>query len=227
MRRGPRRPLGGPAPRVDRRNPVPGKLDELNGKIDRTRDRIGRKKGAEKTLSSDIAQYTRRINRLQAKITTLAGREEVLQRDLDAKRAELESLRGELRSERARLVRLQRRLREARATLSTRLVELFKADKPDILTVVLGSTDFADLLERTEFIRRISDQDRQSSSSCATREGDAVDTEARLAKLESASSRRSRRSCSRGATRSPRCKQRARRHARRATRRRARASPPR
>jgi len=161
-----------------------GKLDELNGKIDRTRDRIGRKKGAEKTLSSDIAQYTSRINRLQSKITTLAGREEVLQRDLDAKRAELESLRGELRSERARLVRLQRRLREARATLSTRLVELFKADKPDILTVVLGSTDFADLLERTEFIRRISDQDRQVILLVRSAKADAVDTEAHLAKLE-------------------------------------------
>jgi hypothetical protein len=106
------------------------------------------------------------------------------QRDLDAKRAELETVRADLRSERARLVRLQRRLRQARAVLSTRLVEIFKADKPDILTVVLGSTDFADLLERTEFIRRISDQDRQVILVVRDAKADATSTEARLSKLE-------------------------------------------
>ncbi len=169
--------------------PSQSKLDELNGKIGRTRDKIGRKKGAEKTLSSDIAAYTSRINRLQGRITTLAGREEVLQRDLDAKRAELEAVRADLRSERARLVRLQRRLREARAVLSTRLVEIFKADKPDILTVVLGSTDFADLLERTEFIRRISDQDRQVIRFVRDARVEAISTEARLSKLETSRQR--------------------------------------
>jgi septal ring factor EnvC (AmiA/AmiB activator) len=101
------------------------KLNELDGKIDRTRDKIGRKKGAERTLTSDIAAYTRRINRLQERITTLASREQVLQRDLDAKRAELEKVRTDLRSERARLARLQRRLREVRTMLSARLVEIF------------------------------------------------------------------------------------------------------
>ncbi len=160
------------------------KLDQLENKIDRTRDRIGRKKGAERTLSSDIASYTKRINRLQGRITSLAGRQEVLQRDLDAKRAELERVRADLRSERARLVRLHRRLRETRAMLSHRLVEIFKADKPDVLTVVLGSSDFADLLERTEFIRRISDQDRRIVVLVRDAREEALDIEARLAKLE-------------------------------------------
>jgi murein DD-endopeptidase MepM/ murein hydrolase activator NlpD len=164
--------------------PSQGKLDELESKIDRTRDKIGRKKGAEKTLTSDIAAYTRRINRLQGRITTLGDRQQVLQQDLNAKRAELERVRTDLRSERARLVRLQRRLREARTMLSERLVEIFKADKPDVLTVVLGSSDFADLLERTEFIRRISEQDRKIVVLVRDAREDAVDTEARLQKLE-------------------------------------------
>jgi murein DD-endopeptidase MepM/ murein hydrolase activator NlpD len=160
------------------------KLDELNGKIGRTRDKIGRKKGAERTLSSDIASYSQRIDRLQGRITKLSARQEVLQRDLDAKRAELEKVRGELRSERARLVRLQRRLRETRAMLATRLREIYTADKPDIITVVLGSTDFADLLERTEFIKRISDQDRRIVVLVRDARKDAVETEAHLSKLE-------------------------------------------
>jgi murein DD-endopeptidase MepM/ murein hydrolase activator NlpD len=160
------------------------KLNELNGKIDRTREKIGRKKGAERTLTSDIARYTRRINRLQGRISELTSRQEVLQRDLDAKRAELERVRAELRSERARLVRLQRRLRETRAMLATRLREIYTADKPDVITVVLGSTDFADLLERTEFIKRISDQDRRIVELVRDARQDAIDTEKHLAKLE-------------------------------------------
>jgi murein DD-endopeptidase MepM/ murein hydrolase activator NlpD len=169
--------------------PSQSDLDKVEGKIDRTRDRIGRKKGAERTLSSDIAAYTKRIDRLQGRITTLGDRQQALQRDLDAKRAELETVRADLRSERARLVRLQRRLREARTMLSQRLVEIFKADKPDILTVVLGSTDFSDLLERTEFIRRISDQDRRVVTLVRDARVEAKGTEARLTKLESRQAR--------------------------------------
>ena len=36
-----------------------------------------------------------------------------------------------------------------------RLVELYQADQPDLVTVVLNSEGFADLLERGEFIERI------------------------------------------------------------------------
>jgi murein DD-endopeptidase MepM/ murein hydrolase activator NlpD len=54
-----------------------------------------------------------------------------------------------------------------------------------VLTVVLGSSDFADLLERTEFIRRISDQDRRIVVLVRDAREDAIGTEARLSKLES------------------------------------------
>ena len=42
-----------------------------------------------------------------------------------------------------------------------RLVEIYKADAPDALTVILESDGFGDLLERAEFLKRISDQDRE------------------------------------------------------------------
>jgi murein DD-endopeptidase MepM/ murein hydrolase activator NlpD len=40
-------------------------------------------------------------------------------------------------------------------------VEIYKADSPDALTVILSADGFADLLERAEFFDRISDQDRE------------------------------------------------------------------
>ena len=84
-----------------------------------------------------------------------------MQADLDAKLARLAAIQRDLRAERARLARLRARLAEARVILARRLVDLYKADNPDVLTVVLNADGFADLLERSEFARRVGAQDRR------------------------------------------------------------------
>jgi murein DD-endopeptidase MepM/ murein hydrolase activator NlpD len=89
-----------------------------------------------------------------------------------------------LRAERARLVRLRSRLKETRRMLRTRLVEIYKAGKPDLVTVVLNSDGFADLLERSEFIARISAQDRKIVNIVSAAKQDATSSEKRLARLE-------------------------------------------
>jgi murein DD-endopeptidase MepM/ murein hydrolase activator NlpD len=91
---------------------------------------------------------------------------------------------ADLRAERARLARLRARLLEARRTLSQRLVELYKADKPDVVTVVLNANGFEDLLERTEFMQRISHQDARIIDIVRTAKADATATAARLDGLE-------------------------------------------
>ncbi len=159
-------------------------LKDLQSRIDRARAKIGRKKGTERVLTTQITGYDKRIRRLQGEIGVLQTRQQRVQVDLDAKRAELESLRSELRSERARLVRLRARLDETRRLLRVRLVEIYKAEPPDVVTVVLNSDGFADLLERTEFIRRISDQDRRIVGIVKAAKSDSVSSEKKLAKLE-------------------------------------------
>jgi murein DD-endopeptidase MepM/ murein hydrolase activator NlpD len=159
-------------------------LDQLHQRIDRARQKIGRKRGTERVLTTQISSYNRRIRRLQGKIATLQTRQQRVQVDLDAKRTELELLRTELRSERARLVRLRARLNETRAQLRVRLIEIYKAEPPDIVTVVLNSDGFTDLLERGEFIKRISDQDRRIVTIVRDAKTDSVTSERRLAKLE-------------------------------------------
>jgi murein DD-endopeptidase MepM/ murein hydrolase activator NlpD len=159
-------------------------LNSLHNRIDNARKKIGRKKGTERVLTSQITGYTRRIDRLQGRISTLSTRQERIQADLDAKRAELESLRTELRKERARLVRLRKRFAETRGMLRLRLVEIYKAGKPDLVTVILNSDGFADLLERGEFIKRISDQDRKIVVLVRDAKADSTRSAKRLDKLE-------------------------------------------
>jgi murein DD-endopeptidase MepM/ murein hydrolase activator NlpD len=157
---------------------------KLQSKIESTRAKIGKKKGTERVLSSDIAAYTRRIRRLQGRIGSLQTRQQRLQSNLDAKKAELVRTQARLRDERARLARLRARLVVSRRLLSRRLVEMYKAEKPDVLTVVLNSDGFEDLLSRGEFIARIAGQDRRVVKLVRDAKRDATATAARLDKLE-------------------------------------------
>src|SRR3954452_16235344 len=157
---------------------------QISNQIERKRDQIQWRKGREHVLASDVAGYTNRINDLQSDITTLEGKQMRLQTSLDAKRAELAKIQEDLRRERLRLARLKARLAEARKALAARLVALYKADKPDAVTVVLESNGFADLLERTEFMQRVSKQDARIIGIVRRAKADAVRTEKRLDKLE-------------------------------------------
>src|SRR3954451_24019322 len=159
-------------------------LNSVEGKIEHTRGKIGRKKGTEHVLASDIAGYTRRINHLEVRISSLQRRETVLSADLDRKRAELERIQARLRAERARLLRLRARLEVGRRLLARRLVELYRSDRPDLVTVVLQSDGFAELLERGEFLRRISDSDRNIVMVVKTAKRDATESAQRLAVLK-------------------------------------------
>jgi murein DD-endopeptidase MepM/ murein hydrolase activator NlpD len=156
----------------------------LGGKIERKKDQIAWRKGRERVLSSDISGYTKRINTLQGEITTLQTKQIRLQVNLDAKREELARIQEDLRRERLRLARLRKRLAEAQTALAARLVELYKADQPDLVTVVLESDGFADLLERTEFMSRVSDQDARIIGIVRRAKADAIATAKRLDKLE-------------------------------------------
>ena len=157
---------------------------EIQRKIEQKRAEIEQKKGRERVLTSDISAVTSRIGNLQADITVLQTRQVRLQTSLDAKRAELAQIQEDLRRERLRLARLRQRLAEARVLLANRLVEMYKADEPDIVTVVLESDGFADLLERTEFLQRVSDGDARLIARVTDAKAEATATAARLDKLE-------------------------------------------
>jgi len=152
-------------------------LSKLQSRISGARAKIGDKRGKERVLTTRITSSSRRINRL-------AQRQSTIEVDLNAKRNELERLRTDLRTERARIVRLRNRLGTARTLLRGRMVEIYKVGQPDVLTVVLNSEGFADLLERAEFIKRISAQDRRVITIVQTAKAEAVGSEKRLDRFE-------------------------------------------
>jgi murein DD-endopeptidase MepM/ murein hydrolase activator NlpD len=140
--------------------PLPGQTASLSERIDAKRSQVEEKKQQEGVLSTTISGLNNRINGLKGEIAQVQDRLGAAQNELDARRAELLEVRDDLEVARDKLARARSRLKVSRAALADRLVELYKSDRPDALTVVLESDGFSDLLDRTEFLERISDQDR-------------------------------------------------------------------
>jgi murein DD-endopeptidase MepM/ murein hydrolase activator NlpD len=160
------------------------KLEQLRGKIGATKSKVETRKKRERVLTGDVQALSAKISGLQGRIDELQTRQDGVQSDLDRSEAVLTRTQSELRKERARLVRLRARLKEARRTLSARLVELYQADKPDLVSVVVNSNGFADLIERGEFLARIGQQDQSVMRTVSAAKKDAVRTEDRLSGLE-------------------------------------------
>ena len=64
-----------------------GRAASLQQKIQKTRSKIGARKGTEHVLTSDIQRWSSKIDKLQGSISTLQTRESTIQADLDTRRA--------------------------------------------------------------------------------------------------------------------------------------------
>jgi murein DD-endopeptidase MepM/ murein hydrolase activator NlpD len=141
--------------------PIPGLSAPLSDRIDQKRAEIEEARQKEGVLTTTIQRFSTRIDGLEGEINATQQQLDRAQASLDRQKAELLEVRDRLEMARDRLERLRSELQTARRVLAQRLVEIYKSDTPDALTVVLESDGFGDLLERTEFLERISAQDRE------------------------------------------------------------------
>src|SRR5215203_5916704 len=164
--------------------PMPGLSAPLSSRIEDKRQQIDSHKAKEGVLSTTIERFNTRIDAIQGEISATERRLARVQDSLDQQKAELLEVRNRLEAARDRLERLRSELVTARRVLAARLVEIYKADSPDALTVILSSDGFGDLLERAEFLDRISDQDRQITDRVRGLRDRAHDQAVQLADLE-------------------------------------------
>jgi murein DD-endopeptidase MepM/ murein hydrolase activator NlpD len=164
--------------------PLPGLSAPLSDRIDQKRDEVEQAKQKEGVLTTTIQSFSNRIDGLEGQIQAVQQRLDRAQSSLDRQKNELLAVRDRLEVARDRLARLRSELATARDLLAERLVEIYKSDTPDALTVVLEADGFADLLERTEFLERISDQDREITDRVRGLRDQAQDQAVELAELE-------------------------------------------
>jgi len=156
----------------------------LGSRIDSTRQAIYQRESREGVLTDTLVAYDGRIDSLEGDIRGLARRQGALRARLVAKRAHLGRIRVRQDVVRRRLDWLRRRLGVSEKALGERLVELYKADEPDALTVVLQADGFADLLERTDFLERVSEQDQRIVRRVRRLKAEAEQQSRELATLE-------------------------------------------
>lgn len=126
---------------------IQGQLDSRQAQLEQAESQAG-------VLSTEIERYSSEIAQLQGEVAALRNREALVQEELEQKQAELDREREHLEVLRARLSR-------SVDVLEERLVAIYKSDNPDVLTVILESDGFSDLLERYEYLNRIEEQDSE------------------------------------------------------------------
>ncbi|HWT95828.1 MAG TPA: hypothetical protein VN238_22700, partial [Solirubrobacteraceae bacterium] len=144
------------------------------------RDQLGQNQAKAQSLSAQVARLAKIERALTKQVAALQRRQAEVQADLDRDEAELAQVREDLDQERARALRLRKRLTQARAALATRMLERYKAPDVDAISVVLNSVSFADLMERTAFIKRIQENDEEILVTVRTARRDALTERRRL-----------------------------------------------
>ncbi|MDQ3723862.1 MAG: hypothetical protein M3376_12565, partial [Actinomycetota bacterium] len=121
---------------------------DLSGRIDSKADRA-------EYLRSVVAQETARIRASSAGLARAQRRLGKLQADAAAQQAELKEVRDQFVRARDRLTRLVKLQRTATGALRANLQAAYRNGEPDIVSVVINARGFTDLLEKTEFLKRI------------------------------------------------------------------------
>ncbi len=102
--------------------------------------------------SQQIAGTSNGVANAEARLATIQDR-------LDARVAELKSVQGQLLAARNHLVDLENRLHVATTALSANLVASYEGGQPNLVSVILSSKGFADLLNQMGFMSRVAHQD--------------------------------------------------------------------
>ncbi len=131
---------------------IQSNIQEKQSAIDTARAKEG-------VLTSDISALSKRIRSLTREIGALRRREARVQNTLDARRAQLARVQARYQIEHERFMALRRKLHRVQGVLAARLVEIYKADQPDMMSVILDSDGFSDLLVRADYMKLIGEQD--------------------------------------------------------------------
>ncbi len=146
--------------------------------------RIGAGESRISALSNAVGIADDRLRQLDSSIAQLQAEVARIQSNLDVQLAALARLRSQLNAATVRLAALQAQERTAERVLSQQLVASYESAPPDIVSVVLESNGFSNLLERLSFARRIRDRNAQIVAAVKLAQRQVAAQVIRLGRLE-------------------------------------------
>ena len=136
---------------------VDSELERLRGRAADADLRAG-------VLTEELSAVAGRVRELQAGVEAQQARLSVLEGELASAQARLASLDRTIATQTKRLERLRAEYGVALARLERRVRELYMTDGPDVLSFVLGTSSFTDILDNLELLGRIGRQDERIAS---------------------------------------------------------------
>lgn len=124
---------------------------DLQERLDAKDAELEEASGKKELLTTEISRFNEQIDQLTGEVAALRNREAAVQAELDEAQAQLDVEQDNLRI-------LRKRLARSIDALEERLVEIYKADEPSAISVVLESDGFDDALGRYEYLQSIQSQ---------------------------------------------------------------------
>ena len=128
------------------------KLDAVQSKI----DAANQKKGV---LSDEIAGYSSQIDSYETQVQALRAEEHDAEVRLAAKQSELDQAQAEVDDAYKQLKILAARLKRSLNVLKDRIVAIYQSGDPDMSSMVFAAEDYGDLIQRSEYLAQIQNQD--------------------------------------------------------------------
>ena len=130
-------------------------------KIAQKQNELDRIQSVEGPLRGQIDQMNAEVDQLIGEESRLRQEQAAAEHELEVRQAELDTATAELNAEKAELARVRAKLQDAVAALEQLLVDMYKANDPDLTAVVMQSASWSDLLTRTEYIEHIQEYDNE------------------------------------------------------------------
>ncbi len=124
----------------------------LQARVDSAREQA-------RSLAAGVQVRTAELGAVAARARAAGEREQELSAAVQRGRERVARMRAAAAAAHRRLLAAQARYRRSQRQLSRRIVSIYKSDVPDLVTVLLESDGFSDLLTRTAYLKEINDAD--------------------------------------------------------------------
>ncbi|HEY8082121.1 MAG TPA: peptidoglycan DD-metalloendopeptidase family protein [Solirubrobacterales bacterium] len=138
---------------------APAPAEDLQSKIDVKEAKLSEVREEKGVLTTTISRFRGQIERLTSEVEALRAEEAAVRVRLDAKQGELDDAVAELGVAKRHLAVVKARLKRALVALRERLVAMYEAGTPDILSVIVGSGGYDELVKRAGYLDRITGLD--------------------------------------------------------------------
>jgi murein DD-endopeptidase MepM/ murein hydrolase activator NlpD len=157
-----------------------------SGKIAVLQAKIAAARAHEAQLNAEIASVTREIRSLESRVGDVSQRLSILERDLELHQRRLDKLNALYKLQTDRLIFLKREYERVVQTLSRRMIDIYEAQDPTLVEVIINSDSFQEALDHIHYLDAIAAQDKRITADVADAKAEMKITRAKTKKTRAA-----------------------------------------